>query len=167
MLSLYDVTVPVFIRALERLDALLDKGAAHFAAEGRPESELTGARLIDDMHPLTAQIQRASDSAKGVAVRVGGIENVPMPDDQTTIAELKARIARTIALLQAAPRDGFDDKEEAAVVVKVPNRDMHFTGRSYVLTYALPNFFFHVTTAYALLRKEGVPVGKMDYLGTA
>jgi hypothetical protein len=165
MFSLYDVSVPSFIRALKNMDAFLEKGAAWFAEQGRPESELTGARLIPDMHPLIAQIQRASDSAKGLAVRVGGIENVAMPDEEVTIADLRARIARTIAVLEATPRTGFDGKEDVEVEVKTPNRTMVFTGRDYVLDFAIPNFFFHVTTAYALLRKEGVPIGKMDYLG--
>jgi uncharacterized protein len=165
MLSLYDVTVPVFIRALENLDAILDKGAAFFAEQGRPESELTQARLIADMGPLTSQIQRASDSAKGLAVRVGGVENVAMADEEVTIADLKGRIAKTIAFLKATPRQGFDGKEQAEVEVRTPNRTMVFTGRDYVLHFAIPNFFFHVTTAYDLLRKEGVPIGKTDYLG--
>ncbi len=165
MLSLYDVSVPSFIRSLKNMDAFLDKGAAWFAEQGRPESELTGARLIPDMHPLTAQIQRASDSAKLLAVRVGGVENVPMADEEVTIADLKARIAKTIAVLEATPRAVFDDKEDAPIEVKTPSRTMVFTGRDYVLHFAIPNFFFHVSIAYALLRKEGVPVGKMDYLG--
>jgi hypothetical protein len=165
MLSLYDVSVPPFIRALKNMDAFLDKGAAWFTEAGRPESELTGARLVADMHPLTAQIQRASDSAKLLAVRVGGVENVPMPDEEVTIADLKARIAKTIAVLEATPRAGFDGKEDAAIEVKTPNRTMVFTGRDYVLGFAIPNFYFHISIAYALLRKEGVPVGKMDYLG--
>ena len=165
MLSLYDISVPVFIRALRNLDAILDKGAAYFAEQGRPESELTEARLIADMKPLTAQIQRASDSAKGVAVRVGGVENVAMPDDEVTIADLKARLAKTIAFLEAVPREGFDGKEEAVVELVTPNRTMTFTGRDFVLDFAIPNVFFHVTTAYALLRQAGVPIGKRDYLG--
>lgn len=165
MLSLYDVSVPVFIRGLENLDVFLAKGADWCADQGRPESELTAARLIDDMHPLTAQIQRASDSAKGLAVRIGGIENVAMPDEEVTIADLRARIAKTIAVLKAAPREGFDGKEDAPIEVWTPRATMLFKGRDYVLDFAVPNFFFHVTTAYALLRKEGVPVGKADYIG--
>jgi hypothetical protein len=165
MLSLYDVSVPSFIRALENMDKFLDKGAAWFAEAGRPESELTGARLVADMHPLTAQIQRASDSAKGLAVRVGGVENVAMPDEEVTIADLKARIAKTIDFLKATPREAFDGKEETPVEVKTGKGSMTFTARDYVLGFAIPNFFFHVTAAYALLRKEGVPLGKMDYLG--
>jgi len=165
MLSLYDVSVPVFIRALENLDRILDKGAAYFAEKGRAEGELSGSRLIEDMHPLTAQIQRASDTAKGVVTRVGGAENVAMPDEEQTIADLKARIAKTIDVLKAADRAAFDGKEESRVEIVTPKRTLVFTGRAYVLGYAIPNFFFHVTTAYALLRKEGVPIGKMDYLG--
>ena len=165
MLSLYDVTVPVFIRSLGNFDAFLVKGAEWFAEQGRPESELTEARLIEDMHPLTAQIQRASDTAKGVVTRIGGAENVPMADEEQSIADLRVRIARTIAVLRSARREAFDGKEETMVEIKTPNRSLIFTGKSYVLDFAIPNFFFHVTTAYALLRKEGVPIGKMDYLG--
>ena len=165
MLSLYDVSVPVFIRALENLDKILDKGAAFFAEKGRAEGELSGSRLIDDMHPLTAQIQRASDTAKGAVTRIGGADNVAMPDEEQTIADLKARIARTIDVLKSADRAAFDNKEEATVEIVTPNRTLVFTGKDYVLGFAIPNFFFHVTTAYALLRKEGVPIGKMDYLG--
>jgi hypothetical protein len=165
MLSLYDVSVPVFIRALENLDRILDKGAAYFTEKGRAEGELAGSRLIEDMHPLTAQIQRASDTAKGVVTRIGGAANVPMPDEEQTIADLKARIAKTIDVLKGADRAAFDNKEGATVEIVTPNRTLVFTGKDYVLGFAIPNFFFHVTTAYALLRKEGVPVGKMDYLG--
>jgi len=165
MLSLYDVSVPVFIRALENLDKILDKGAAYFAEKGRAEGELSGMRLIEDMHPLTAQIQRASDTAKGVVTRIGGAENVSMPDEEKTIADLKERIARTIAVLKSADRAAFDDKEDATVEIVTPSRTLVFTGKDYVLGFCIPNFFFHVTTAYALLRKEGVPLGKMDYLG--
>ena len=165
MLSLYDVSVPVFIRALENLDKILDKGAVYFAEKGRAEGELSGSRLIEDMHPLTAQIQRASDTAKGVVTRIGGAANVPMADEEKTIADLKARIAKTIDVLKSADPAAFDGKEEATVEIVTPNRTLVFTGKDYILGFCIPNFFFHVTTAYALLRKEGVPIGKMDYLG--
>jgi len=165
MLSLYDVTVPVFIRSLKNLDAFLAKGGEWFAEQGRPESELTGARLIEDMHPFTAQIQRASDTAKGVVARLTGAEVPGMPDEEVTIADLRARIARTIAVLEGARREDFDGKEDKSVEIWTPNAMLLFNGKSYVLEFAIPNFFFHVTAAYALLRKEGVPVGKVDYLG--
>lgn len=165
MLSLYDVSVPLFLRALRNLDAILDQGAAWAAEQGRPESVLTEARLIEDMQPLTAQVQRASDAAKFVCARIGGIEVPAMADDEQTIAELKARIAKTIAVLDGVPRDAFDGKEDVPVELKTRRATMLFTARSYLLDFALPNFFFHVTTAYALLRQAGVPIGKMDYIG--
>jgi uncharacterized protein len=165
MLSLYDVSVPVFIRALRNLETFLQKGADWFAEQGRPESELTTARLIEDMHPLTAQIQRASDTAKGVVARLTGAEVPSMPDEEQTIADLRARIAKTIAVLEGARREDFEGKEDQPVEIWTPNASLLFKGKSYVLEFAIPNFFFHVTAAYALLRKEGVPVGKVDYLG--
>jgi hypothetical protein len=165
MVSLYDVSVPLFIRALRNLDAIIDKGAAWYVEQGKPESELTGARLIEDMQPFTYQIQRVSDTAKGLAVRVGGVANEAFADEEQTVAELKARIAKTIAFLEAAPREGFEGKEEAQIELVTPNRTLLFNGRDYVLNFAIPNFFFHMTTAYALLRKAGVPLGKPDFIG--
>ena len=165
MFSLYDVSVPVFLRALRNMDAFLQKGADWFAEQGRPESELTGARLIGDMHPLTAQIQRASDSAKGVVARLTGAEVPAMPDEEQTIADLRARIAKTIAVLESARREDFEGTEDKPVEIWTPKAALLFNGRSYVMEFAIPNVFFHVTAAYALLRKEGVPVGKVDYLG--
>ena len=165
MLSLYDISVPVFIRALRNLDAFLQKGADWFAEQGRPESELITARLIEDMHPLTAQIQRASDSAKGVVARLTGAEVPAMPDDEQTIADLRARIAKTIAVLESARREDFEGTEDKPVEIWTPKAALLFNGRSYVMEFAIPNVFFHVTAAYALLRKEGVPIGKVDYIG--
>ena len=165
MFSLYDISVPVFIRALRNMDAFLQKGADWFAEQGRPESELTGARLIGDMHPLTAQIQRASDTAKGVVARITGAEVPAMPDEEQTIADLRARIAKTIAVLEGARREDFDGTEDKPIEIWTPKAALLFKGKSYIFEFAIPNFFFHVTTAYALLRKEGVPVGKVDYIG--
>jgi len=166
MFSLYDVSVPVFLRALRNMDAFLQKGADWFAEQGRPESELTGARLIGDMHPLTAQIQRASDSAKGVVARLTGAEVPAMPDEEQTIADLRARIAKTIAVLESARREDFDGTEDKPVEIWTPKAALLFNGKSYIFEFAIPNFFFHVTAAYALLRKEGVPLGKVDYIGS-
>lgn len=163
--ALYDLTVPVFIRHLENLDRILAKGEAFAAEKGIHASELLNARLIDDMGTLVGQVQRASDSAKGMPVRLGAIENVAMADTEASFADLHARIARTIAVLKTVPREGVDGREEIAVTLQTPSRTFDFTGRSYVLDFVLPNFFFHVTTAYALLRMKGVPIGKIDYLG--
>jgi hypothetical protein len=117
------------------------------------------------MSPLTSQIPRASDSAKFVAVRVGGIEGVVMEDNEASFDDLQARIAATIALLETVRGDMMDGREEDQVTLKTPNRSIEFKARDYVLHFALPNFFFHVTTAYDLLRHKGVPIGKTDFLG--
>ncbi|HUD91072.1 DUF1993 domain-containing protein [Sphingobium sp.] len=147
------------------MSALLDKGAAFAADKGIDPQALTGAQLIEDMKPLTAQVQFACDTAKGTVTRLGELEPVAMADTEQSFAELQARIAKTIALLDAVPREKIDGREDATVVLKVPDGEMPFTGRSHVLTFSLPNFYFHLTTAYALLRQAGVPVGKLDYLG--
>lgn len=163
--ALYDLTVPIFIRGLTALSGLLDKGAAFAAEKGIDPATLTGAQLIADMKPLTAQVQFACDTAKGTVTRLGDLEPVAMADTELTFDELQARIAKTIALLEAVPREKIDGREDAAVVLKLPNAEVPFTGRSHVLTFSLPNFYFHLTMAYALLRQAGVPVGKIDFLG--
>lgn len=163
--ELYDLTVPAFLRGLRVLSTLLDKGAAYAAEQGIDPATLTGARLIEDMRPLTAQVQLATDSAKGAVIRIGELEPFPLPDTEETFADLQDRIARTIAFLESVPRDRIDGREEATVILKTPRGEFPFTGRSHVLTFSLPNFYFHLTTAYALLRQAGVPLGKLDYLG--
>jgi len=163
--QLYDLTVPVFLRGFHAMSGFLAKGEAFAAEKGIDPAELLNARLIEDMGPLTSQVQRASDSAKFTAVRIGGLENVAMPDEETSFADLQARIAKTVAFLNSVPRESIDGKEDAPVELKTPTRTMQFTGSSYVLGFVLPNFYFHVTTAYALLRHKGVPIGKMDFLG--
>ena len=164
MTTLYEQTVPVFIRNLTAIGKVLAKGEA-FAAEKRIDpKDLLEARLIADMAPLTAQIQRMSDSAKGLAVRLGGVENVAMPDEEKTFADLQARIAKTIAFLEKVPADAMNGKEGAPVELVTPDQTFTFTGESYVATFTLPNFYFHMTTAYALLRMKGVPIGKLDFL---
>lgn len=167
MPSLYDISIPPFIKTLEAMAAFLEKGRAHAQAQGWDESELTEARLYPDMGPLTAQIQRATDTAKFVAVRVGGVENKPFPDEEKSFDDLAARIAATIDFIKAAPREGFDGKEEAEIILTTPTRSVTFTGRDYLVNFVIPNFYFHVTTAYAILRMKGVPVGKLDYLGAS
>lgn len=164
-LSLYDITVPVFIRAFGNLTEILKKSEAYADEKGMAHKELLNARLIEDMYPLTAQIQRASDTAKFVPVRLGQVENVPMDDNEATFADLHARIEKTVAFLKGVDPASMADREEAEVVLKTRNGSTSFTGRSYVLGFAVPNFHFHVTTAYAILRHKGVPLGKMDYLG--
>ncbi|PRD42967.1 DUF1993 domain-containing protein [Phyllobacterium phragmitis] len=164
-LSLYDVTVPVFLRSFANLSEILEKGRAFADQNGMPHADLLEARLFPDMAPLTAQIQRASDTAKFVAVRVGQVETVAMEDDEANFNDLQARIAATVAFLKTVPAHAMDGREEAEVELKTGQGSKTFTARDYVLGFAIPNFFFHVTTAYALLRHKGVPLGKLDYLG--
>jgi uncharacterized protein len=163
--DLHTLTAPVFVRALTNLDTILDKARAFAAEKGIDEQELLDARLIEDMGNLISQIQRASDSAKGAMVRLGGVENVVMEDEEATFDDLKARIAKTVAFVTSVPADAVNGKEGAEVVLKFPNGEMTFKGRDYLLGFVHPNFYFHVTTAYAILRMKGVPLGKMDYLG--
>lgn len=164
-LSLYDASVPVFLRGLTNLSSLLEKGRAFADEQGIPHSDLIGARLIEDMDPLPAQIQRASDSAKLAVARLGNLPPVPMEDKEQSFDDLQARIAATIAVLNSVSPDAFDGREDALVELKTPRGTLEFTARDYLLSFALPNFFFHVTTAYALLRMKGVPIGKLDYMG--
>ena len=160
MPSLYEITVPVFTRSLRNLDHLLAKAAG----SGLDEQTLLEARLADDMLPLARQVQIACDTAKLAVTRIAQVEPRPMADEEKSIAELRDRIAKTIAYLNEAEPDAFAGREAAEITLKFPNMEMTFTGLSLVTDFTLPNFFFHVTTAYGLLRMSGVQIGKMDYL---
>ncbi|QSZ37246.1 hypothetical protein DSL72_009340 [Monilinia vaccinii-corymbosi] len=161
-ITLYDISVPPFIKQLKALSKILAKGLAHV---NNDESKLIHAKLIDDQGDLVFQIQRLSDTAKGLAVRVGGVENVASEDNETDFAGLYTRINRTIEILEAVPSNSTDGKEKAEITLKIGPHEQKFTAKDYVLHFAIPNFYFHVVTAYDILRKEGVPVGKGDYLG--
>jgi hypothetical protein len=165
MPALYDVAIPAFIRGLKNLSNMLEKGSAFAAEQGVPLSDLLDARLIDDMAPLTRQVQMVTDTAKFVAVRVGQVANTPWADDEVSYADVQGRVAKAIAFLEAASPDGFEGREDAKVVLTTPSGDIPFTGSVYVHGFAIPNFFFHLSMAYALLRMKGVPVGKLDFLG--
>ena len=164
-LSLYDISVPVFIRAFGNLSEILRKAERFADEKGMAHKELLEARLIEGMYPLPAQVQRASDTAKFVPVRVAQLENVPMTDDEVTFADLHARIEKTVTFLKSVDPASMEGRDEAEVVLKTRTGSTTFTARSYVLGFAIPNFYFHVTTAYAILRHKGVPIGKMDYIG--
>jgi hypothetical protein len=164
-ISLYDVSIPVFIRAFENMAKFLDKGRRFADEKGIPHSELLEARISEDMAPPTSQVQRASDGAKFMAARMAQVEAPRMEDNEASFEELQARIAATIAFLKSIPASAMDGREDAEITIPTPNRTFSFRGTPYVLEFALPNVFFHVTTAYALLRMKGVPVGKLDYLG--
>lgn len=163
-LTLHDVSIPVFIRAFENLSRILDKGQAFAAEKGIPEAELLEARLYEDMGNLIFQVQRASDTAKFAAIRIGQLDPLAMADDETSFAELQARIRRTVDFLKSVPADAINSREDAEIELKLRTGPRLFSARDYALQFALPNFFFHVTTAYDLLRHKGVPVGKPDFL---
>jgi uncharacterized protein len=158
--TIYDASVPVFANALTSMRAWLDKAAAE-----KSEAELIEARLAPDMRPLPAQYQMASDSAKNAIARLTGTEAPSMPDTEASFAELRDRCDRTIAYVRAADRTALDAGGDREVVLKFPNgMGYRFTGSAYLTGFALPNFFFHVTTAYAILRGAGVSLGKPDFL---
>lgn len=164
-LSLYDLSVPVFLRGLHQLNHLLDKGLAHATATGIDTATLVNARLAPDMYTLAGQVQGASDASKLGSARLAGLTAPSFPDTETTYAELQARVAKTIDYLNTIERAQVDGFEDRAVVMKSRGNEVQFTAQRYLLQFALPNFFFHVTTAYDVLRHSGVPIGKMDYLG--
>ncbi|WP_213980636.1 DUF1993 domain-containing protein [Sphingomonas sp. dw_22] len=163
--ELYDLTVLVYLRGFAAMSAFLEKGRAYADAQGIAQEDLLSARLYDDMLPLTGQVQRASDTAKFAAARLSGIQGPSMPDTEASFDELLARIAATVDFLNSVPREAIDGREDADIEVRTARSSRQFKGLGYILGFAHPNFFFHVTTAYAILRHKGVPVGKMDYLG--
>jgi hypothetical protein len=161
--ELYDLTVPVFTRALKALSGLLDKAVEHAGEAGG--DVLLASRLAPEMHPLSKQVQIACDSAKLCTARLSGTEAPVNEDTETTIPELKARIASTLEFIGSVPREAIDGQEERDVVLKFPGGEWPFKGQAYVIGFALPNFFFHISTAYGLLRQAGAPIGKRDFLG--
>jgi hypothetical protein len=165
--TVYDACVPPMIRSLQNLSKIMDKAVAQAKAEDKPLSDLLEARLAPDMHPFTRQIQIASDAAKGAAARLAGVEAPGMPDTETTFPELQHRIAKTVAFLQTIKPEQMKGAEDREIVMKFPQGEMKFTGRDFLTGFAQPNFFFHVTTAYDLLRHKGITIGKMDFLGGA
>lgn len=166
-LSFYDISIPTYDRMLRNLSVFLDKAEAHAKEGGIDLKTYTEASLGHGMFNFTRQIQLASDAAKGGAARLAGVEAPAMPDTETTFPELKDRIAKTLAFIQSIERGQVDGQEGRQITLTLPTRSMEFTGESFLNTFSLPNFLFHVTTAYAILRAQGVPLGKMDYLAGA
>lgn len=165
-LSMYQASIPVFLRMLGNLSVILDKAAAHAEAKKINEAVFITARLAPDMLALSSQIQIASDSAKGCAARLAGIDVPSYADTETTFPELKARIEKTVAFLKSVKADQIDGSEERNINIKQRTRELNLPGQTFLLHYAMPNFYFHVTTAYAILRHNGVEIGKMDFLGS-
>ncbi len=164
-ISMYQASVPRFVSILGNLSNILDKAQAHVDAKKIDETALTNYRLFPDMLSFTKQIQIACDSAKGVVARLAGVEIPVFEDNEKTLAELKARIAKTQAFLQSVTAAQIDGTEDKGIVVKRGDKETHYKGMQFLLGHALPNFYFHVTTAYAILRHNGVELGKRDYLG--
>jgi hypothetical protein len=163
-ISMYQASVPAFQRGLRALDAILDKAAAYAGERKIDPAVLTSARLAPDMHPLSRQVHLLSDTAKGACARLAGLPVPSFADTETTFPELKARIAKTLDFIATVKPEQVDGSEGRDISLKAGPRELAFKGQDYLVTFALPNFYFHVTAAYAILRHNGVPLGKLDYL---
>ena len=164
-LSLHALTVPPLVRALKALSTFLTKAEDSAKARGFDPANLLSARLAPDMFALTRQVQIVSDGAKGGAARLAGVEAPSFPDTETSFAELHQRIDNTIAFLESLDPVKFDGDPDRPLSLKMGGQEFTFTALSFLQTFVLPNLYFHVSTAYAILRHNGVPVGKRDYLG--
>ena len=165
-ISMYQASVPVLIRGLANLSHILDKGALHAVSRKIDPAVFLNARLYPDMFPLTRQVQSASDAAKAAGARLAGIEVPGMADMESSFLELQQRTDKTVHFLRGLKPAQIDGSEARSVSFKTRTRELNFTGQDYLLQFALPNFFFHVGAAYAILRHNGVELGKLDYLGT-
>ena len=164
-ISMYLASVPPILRALTNLRAILEKAATHAEAKKIAPSVLVNARLYPDMFPLSRQVQTATDTAKGAVSRLAGMEPPKYEDNESTFPELVARIDKTIALLETFKPEQIDGSEDKTITLPMHDRALTFKGMPYLLDYVLPNIYFHVTTAYAILRHSGVEIGKQDFLG--
>jgi hypothetical protein len=163
---MHSASAPRFANTLKNLSAILDKAQAHVEAKKLDGAALTSYRLFPDMFPFTRQIQAACDTAKGAVARLAGVEIPKHEDTEQTFADLKARIAKTLDFINTIKPGQVDGSEEKEVVMKMRSGEVKFKGMQYLLGHALPNFYFHVTTAYNILRHNGVELGKRDYIGT-
>lgn len=164
-ISMYQASVPVFLNMLGGLSLVLSKGEAHARQKGLDPQALMDARLAPDMFTLCRQVQIATDHAKGATSRLAGREVPKFEDTEKSFAELQARIEKTVSLLNTFGATDIDDSEERNITLPMRSGERSFTGMTYLLHFALPNFYFHVTTAYDILRHNGVPLGKTDFFG--
>jgi hypothetical protein len=165
-ISMYSAAVPMMKTLLTALSANLDKAAAFAEAKKVDPAVLLGSRLAPDMFALTRQVQIACDMARGGALRLAGREVPSLPDTEASIADLKARIATTLSVIESIPASEIDGSEEREVVLKMRAGEMSFTGQRYLIGFVIPNLTFHCATAYNILRHNGVEVGKRDFLGS-
>ena len=164
-LTMYQASIPSFLRMLGNLSAILDIAAAHAEAKKIDPSIFINARLAPDMFPLSRQIQIATDMVKGCAARLAGIDVPSYEDNETTFAELQARITKTNEFLQSVSAPQIEGSEDRQITVKFGSRELSFLGQGYLFDFVIPNFHFHLTTTYTILRHNGVEIGKKDYTG--
>ncbi|WP_415400874.1 DUF1993 domain-containing protein [Tateyamaria sp. SN3-11] len=164
-MNLYDVTIPVLDRSLGNLSALLRRGEEFAGDKGLEPQSIIGSRLTPDMYPLSSQVHIATDTAKGCACRLAGKDVPKWADTEVTFEDLQARIARTRDLLSSFDRNAFDDAQHKPIMMRFAGQDLIFLGLDYVNSLALPNFYFHLSVAYSILRVQGVTLGKFDFLG--
>ncbi|HWS74504.1 MAG TPA: DUF1993 domain-containing protein [Quisquiliibacterium sp.] len=165
--SLYDASVPVYTQMLGALDKVLEKAEAYAEARKFDARVLVQARLFPDMLPLASQVRIACDAARAGTARLAGIDFPKFEDNEQTLAELRQRIAGTLAFIAGVPRESVAGQEERDITIPLRDRKLEMKGQAFLLHWSLPNFFFHVTTAYDILRHNGLEVGKSDFLGRA
>ena len=164
--SMYKVSAPIFLQFLTALSGVLDKAQAHIDAKKLDESFIMGMRIYPDMHNFTRQVRASCDHAVNACARIAGLDVPAFENNETTIADLKKRIEKAIAFVGAIKPEHMDGTEDKQIVVKFGSGERSFTGQTMLLNFSLPNFYFHTTTAYAILRHCGVDVGKRDFMGT-
>ena len=162
---MYQASVPQFVNILGSLSNILDKAQAHVDARKLDPAALTDYRLFPDMLPMKSQVQIACDTAKGAVARLAGVEIPVHEDTEKSLVDLKARIAKAVAFIQTVKPQQIDGTEDREIVIKRGEKESRYTGMQFLLGRALPNFYFHVTTAYNILRHNGIEIGKRDYLG--
>ena len=161
---MHAVSAPVFVRNLNNLAAMLTKAEQQAKTKGYDPAVLLNQRLAPDMFPLTRQIQIACDHAKGCVARLAGEPPEVMEDTETTFAELQTRIKKVLSIVQSYKPDQLEGSETREITIKIPNSEFKFSGLDYVNQWAMPNFYFHATMAYAILRHNGIELGKRDFL---
>ena len=164
-ISMYQASVPRFVNILGNLSGILDKAQTHVDAKKLDGTTLTTYRLFPDMLPMTTQVLIACDAAKGVVARLAGVDIPVYEDSEKTLADLKARIAKTVAFIKSVTPAQIDGSEDKEIVIKRGDKETRYTGMQFLLGHAIPNFYFHVTTTYNILRHNGIEIGKRDFLG--
>ncbi len=164
-LTMYQASIPTFTRMLENLSKILEKAAVYAETRKIDPAVLVNGRLAPDMYPLSKQIQIATDMVKGCAARLAGVEVPKYEDNETSLADLKARIAKTVAFMHSVTPEQVNGSETRDITLTLRGKEIHYQGQPYLFDFVIPNFYFHITMTYAILRHNGLDIGKMDYLG--